>query len=101
MRMVAGHRETPAAAIAAVSRFIKPGGHVILHPVQEWSPAALAAACTPISIHHAVKRVVSSTEARNALATLCRMDTRKTPRRRFGVACPEACLPGIDRRSAK
>jgi len=86
MRMVAEHIETPQTAIAALSRFTRPGGCVILYTVQKWSPAALAAALTPMAVHHAVKRVLWSTEERDTFPTFYRMNTRKRLRGLFEAA---------------
>ena len=58
LRMVAEHIEHPAAAMAALSRLVRPGGLVVIYTVAKFSPASLVAAVTPMSFHHVAKRAL-------------------------------------------
>ena len=83
MRMVAEHIATPEATVAALAELLRSGGHVILYTVRKWSPAAVAAALTPMAVHHSVKRVLWDTAERDTFPTYYRMNTRATLRRLF------------------
>ena len=97
MRMVAEHIEAPEAAVAALSDMLRPGGRVVLYTVRKWSPAAVAAALTPMAVHHRVKRVLWDTAERDTFPTFYRMNTRDTLRRLFAACgCIEESFLRLD-----
>ncbi|HEX3653478.1 MAG TPA: class I SAM-dependent methyltransferase [Rhizomicrobium sp.] len=76
LRMVAEHITEPENTLNALARLAKPGGRVVIYTVSKWSPASLAAAATPMAIHHAAKRFLWKTETRDTFPTAYRMNTR-------------------------
>jgi SAM-dependent methyltransferase len=83
MRMVAEHIENPASTVAALGRLVAPNGHVIVYTVPKWSVAAVAAAITPMAVHHYAKRVLWGGEERDTFPTFYRMNTHRVLRGLF------------------
>jgi 2-polyprenyl-3-methyl-5-hydroxy-6-metoxy-1,4-benzoquinol methylase len=83
LRMVAEHVTDPAAAVCALARLAAPGGRVVIYTVNKWSPDALIAAATPMSVHHAVKSVLWGAEERDNFPTAYKMNTRAALRTLF------------------
>lgn len=77
MRMVAEHIEDPAAAVAALSRLIRPGGLAVIYTVTKFSPASLVAAVTPMPVHHVVKRILWGGSEEDTFPVVYRMNTRR------------------------
>lgn len=86
LRMVAEHIAHPRDAVAALARLAKPGGRVVVYTVWKWSPAAIAAAVTPMAVHHRLKKLLWNTAERDSFPTTYRMNTRGTLRRLFEAA---------------
>ena len=61
LRMVAEHIAHPRDAVAALARLAKPGGRVVVYTVWKWSPASIAAAVTPMAVHHRLKKLLWDT----------------------------------------
>jgi SAM-dependent methyltransferase len=76
-RMVAEHIQDPEGTLAALKRLTKPGGRVVIYTVWKWSPASIAAALTPMSIHHIAKRFLWRTEERDSFPVAYKMNTPK------------------------
>jgi SAM-dependent methyltransferase len=76
MRMVAEHVEDPAAAVAALSRLIRPGGLAVIYTVDKFSPVSRVAAATPMPVHHFAKRVLWGGSAQDTFPVAYRMNTR-------------------------
>ena len=85
MRMVAEHIEAPEATVAALGRLLKPEGRLVVYTVRKWSPAALAATVTPMSVHHWAKRLLWDTEERDTFPTFYRMNNRRKLRHLFAA----------------
>ena len=97
MRMVAEHIEQPSQTIAALYWLLKPGSRVIVYTVNRWSPTSIAAACTPIWIHHLVKKWLWDTEERDTFPTFYRMNTRRQLKREFERnGFQEECFERLD-----
>lgn len=77
LRMVAEHIADPTAAVAALGRLTRENGRVVIYTVSKWAPASLVAAATPLSVHHAVKRVLWGTSPKDTFPTVFRMNTRR------------------------
>lgn len=86
LRMVAEHITDPQAAVAALGRLTRPGGRVVIYTVSKWSPASIAAALTPMAVHHAVKRYLWEAAPEDTFPTAYRMNTRPALRRLFSAA---------------
>jgi SAM-dependent methyltransferase len=86
MRMVAEHIADPISLMQCLSRLVRPGGHVLLYTVARFSPAAVAAAVTPMAVHHGVKRLLWRSEQRDTFRVAYRMNTRGALRRLFTTA---------------
>lgn len=76
LRMVVEHIVNPEAAVAALARLCKPGGHVVIYTVDKWSPASMVAAATPMAFHHWMKRLLWQGEEKDTFPTEYRMNTR-------------------------
>lgn len=83
LRMVAEHITDPSSMIATLARLTKPGGQVVIYTVSKWAPASLAAAATPMWVHHAAKTLLWGTEERDTFPTAYKMNTRRTLRGLF------------------
>ena len=81
--MVAEHIRDPKSAVAALGRLTRSGGRVVIYTVNKWSPASLAAALTPMAVHHAAKRVLWGSLPEDTFPTIFRMNTRKQLHRLF------------------
>lgn len=77
-RMVAEHIDDPGATLRAIDRLTPAGGRVVIYTVSKWSPASLAAAATPMFVHHLVKKALWESAPRDTFPTAYRMNTRKT-----------------------
>ncbi|MBX9700551.1 MAG: class I SAM-dependent methyltransferase [Acetobacteraceae bacterium] len=86
LRMVAEHVTDPASAVAALARLCRPGGRVVVYTVSKWSPASMAAALTPMAVHHTAKRLLWETAPEDTFPTAYRMNTRTTLKRQFEAA---------------
>lgn len=86
LRMVAEHIQNPEKLVEQLSRLVKPGGRIVIYTVSKWSPVSLIAAATPMSVHHAVKRLFWRTSERDTFPTEYKMNTRRTLRRLFAGA---------------
>ncbi|HWB13955.1 MAG TPA: methyltransferase domain-containing protein [Pirellulales bacterium] len=86
LRMVAEHIVDPTKTLAALSRFSKPRGRVVIYTVNRWSPLALAAWLVPFRLHNPVKRVLWKTEPEDTFPVAYRLNTRATLSRRFADA---------------
>ena len=80
LRMVAEHIADPAAAGQALSRLVEPGGVVVVLTVNRWSPLTILSALTPLSLHHALKRVFWGSAEEDTFPVQYRMNTRKALR---------------------
>ena len=76
LRMVAEHITSPAAAVAAFSRLLKPNGRVVIYTVFRWSPVTLLSGSTPMWVHHLLKRVIWRTEEKDTFPVTYLMNTR-------------------------
>jgi 2-polyprenyl-3-methyl-5-hydroxy-6-metoxy-1,4-benzoquinol methylase len=83
LRMVAEHVTRPEAALAALARLTRPGGHVVVFTVNRWAPVALATWLVPFHLHHAVKSVLWRTQERDTFPVAYRMNTQGQIRRLF------------------
>ena len=83
LRMVAEHIRDPKSAVAALGRLTRSGGRVVIYTVSKWSPASLAAALTPMAVHHMAKRILWGGLPEDDFPTAYRMNTRKQLRRLF------------------
>src|SRR6202000_1313212 len=83
LRMVAEHVEAPETVAKQLALLLNPGGRIVIYTVSRHSPSVLAAAATPLWVHHAVKRVLWRTEERDTFPTVYRMNTRAALRRLF------------------
>jgi 2-polyprenyl-3-methyl-5-hydroxy-6-metoxy-1,4-benzoquinol methylase len=86
LRMVAEHIADPPTTVARLAALLAPGGRVVVYTVSRWSPSALVAACSPLSFHHAVKRVLWRVEAHDTFPTVYVMNTHAALRRLFTAA---------------
>jgi SAM-dependent methyltransferase len=86
LRMVVEHITDPEGAVASLDRLIRPGGRVVVYTVSKWSPAALAAALTPMAVHHAAKKALWMTAPEDTFPTAYRMNTRGRLARLFAAA---------------
>lgn len=80
MRMVAEHITEPGAAVDALARLTRPGGAVVIYTVSKWTPAAMAAAVTPLALHHIAKSVLWGADPKDTFPTVYRMNTRRVLR---------------------
>jgi SAM-dependent methyltransferase len=76
LRMVAEHISDPVSAVRALSRLTRVGGRVLVYTVSRWSVVSLAAALTPMAVHHYVKRLLWGSLEEDNFPTLYRMNTR-------------------------
>jgi 2-polyprenyl-3-methyl-5-hydroxy-6-metoxy-1,4-benzoquinol methylase len=83
LRMVAEHIRDPRAAVDAFSRLAKPGALVVVYTVWKWAPVSIVSALTPMSVHHAVKRFLWTSNERDTFPVEYRMNTRTTLQRLF------------------
>jgi len=83
LRMVAEHIQNPEKLVAQLFRLAKPGGRIVIYTVNKWSPVSLAAAATPMSVHHAVKRLLWRTSERDTFPIMYKMNTRRALHRLF------------------
>jgi len=74
--MVVEHVENPGLFVSSLKRLLRPGGRALVYTVYKYSPASVVAALTPMSVHHAVKRVLWGTEERDSFPVHYRMNTR-------------------------
>src|SRR5260370_19235869 len=74
--MGAQHFERPEAAVASLSRLVRPGGAVVVYTVNRWAPVPLATALVPFRLHHAFKRLLWSTEEKDTFPVAYIMNTR-------------------------
>jgi 2-polyprenyl-3-methyl-5-hydroxy-6-metoxy-1,4-benzoquinol methylase len=86
LRMVAEHIADPDAFGQALSRLVEPGGLVVVFTVNRWSPLTILSALTPLSVHHALKRVFWGTAEEDTFPVQYRMNTRKALRGVFKLA---------------
>lgn len=86
LRMVAEHIREPEKVVQQLARLVKPGGRIVIYTVSKWSPVSLVAAATPISVHHAVKRLFWKTSERDTFPTVYKMNTRRALHRLFAGA---------------
>ena len=97
LRMVAEHVTHPGLLVAKLQSLLAPGGKVVIYTVNHWSPSAIVASLTPMSVHHAVKRLLWQVEERDTFPTVYRMNARKTLRALFeGVGMTEALFVKLD-----
>ncbi len=69
----------------------------MIYTVNHWSPSAIVASLTPMSVHHAVKRLLWRVEERDTFPTVYRMNARGTLRALFeGVGMTEALFVKLD-----
>jgi SAM-dependent methyltransferase len=83
LRMVAEHIEAPQAVVKQLASLLLPGGQIVIYTVARYSPSVVVAANTPLSVHHAVKRLLWRTEERDTFPTVYRMNTRSKLKRLF------------------
>lgn len=83
LRMVAEHITEPEAAVAALARLTRPGGRVVIYTVSKWAPASLAAAATPMAVHHFAKKHLWGSQPEDTFPTAYRMNTRAALARLF------------------
>lgn len=83
LRMVAEHIEAPEAVVNQLVSLLLPGGRIVIYTVAGFSPSVIVAASTPLSVHHAVKRLLWRTEERDTFPTVYRMNTRSALTRLF------------------
>ena len=83
LRMVAEHIAEPKLLVRALSRLIKPRGHVVLYTPHRWSPVSIAASLIPNQWHHHVTRFLWNVDERDVFPTYYRMNTRRCLRRLF------------------
>jgi 2-polyprenyl-3-methyl-5-hydroxy-6-metoxy-1,4-benzoquinol methylase len=86
LRMVAEHIGNPAATVAALASFCKPGGRVVIYTVYKWSPVTVVSAAVPFQLHHVVKKVIWNTEEKDTFPTEYKMNTRRDLKRIFETA---------------
>ncbi len=85
LRMVAEHIANPDAAIAALGRLATDGGLVVVYTVHKWAPVSLAAAATPMWLHHLAKRLLWGANPSDTFPTVFKLNTRKRLARIFGA----------------
>jgi SAM-dependent methyltransferase len=83
MRMVAEHVTDPERVLRSLAKLTAAGSCVVVYTVNKWSPASIVAKHTPMSVHHAVKRVLWQTEERDTFPVAYKMNTRATLKRLF------------------
>jgi hypothetical protein len=84
LRMVAEHIENPGAAVAALSRLMKPNGVVVVYTINKWSPVSLVSWLTPHRLHHPIKHLLWKTDERDTFPVVYKLNTRNQLRRCFG-----------------
>jgi len=97
LRMVAEHVTDPEATVSRIVDLLRPGGRAIVYTVFKWSPAAVLARAVPFGAHHAIKRVLWSSEEKDTFPVAILMNTRATLDRLFGSrACVERLFLYLD-----
>lgn len=86
LRMVAEHITTPESALAALARLTAPEGRVVLLTVNKWSPASIAAALTPMSVHRRAKKLLWNAHEEDAFPVAYKMNTRGALKTLFETA---------------
>ena len=76
LRMVVEHITTPEAAVAALSRLSRTGTKILIYTVDKFSPVALAAAVTPLSVHVQMKQLLWQGSEKDTFPTAYLMNTR-------------------------
>ncbi len=77
LRMVAEHIANPDAAVAVLGRLATDGGLVVVYTVHKWAPVSLAAAATPMWLHHLAKRFLWGANPSDTFPTVFRLNTRR------------------------
>ncbi len=83
LRMVAEHVANPDAFVQKLAELAKPNGEVGLYTVYKWAPSSIAAALTPLSTHHKIKKILWGTEEKDTFPTKYKMNTRRVLREVF------------------
>jgi len=86
LRMVAEHIRNPVATVSALSGIAAPGGLVVIYTVWKWAPASIAAAATPMWVHHRAKKLLWNSEERDTFPVVYKMNTRRDLQRLFAAA---------------
>ncbi len=76
LRMVAEHVNQPRAVVAALSRLIAPGGHVVIYTPNRWAPITMLAAAIPDRWHSRFTRISDDRAEQDVFPTRYRMNTR-------------------------
>ena len=75
-RMVVEHVAAPEKFVAKLGQLVKPGGKTVVYTVNRWSPITVVSGCTPIGIHHFVKKMLWGTEEKDTFPVTYLMNTR-------------------------
>ena len=86
LRMVVEHVAAPAAMVGKLAELTKSGGRVVVYTPNKWSPVSFVTRAVPYRLHHAPKRWLWGTEARDTFPVQFKLNTRKTLRAFFQTA---------------
>jgi 2-polyprenyl-3-methyl-5-hydroxy-6-metoxy-1,4-benzoquinol methylase len=75
-RMVVEHVARPEQFVAKLSQLVRPGGRAVIYTVNKWAPMTILSGCTPIALHHAIKRLLWETEEKDTFPVEYLMNTR-------------------------
>jgi 2-polyprenyl-3-methyl-5-hydroxy-6-metoxy-1,4-benzoquinol methylase len=73
--MVAEHIVNPTSALRRVALLLKPGGQAVIYTPHKWAPMSIAATVMPFGLHHPLKRLLWSSEARDTFPTQYKLNT--------------------------
>jgi SAM-dependent methyltransferase len=83
LRMVVEHISNPHDAVAALERFVRPGGLAIVLTVNAWSPVTLASRLTPFWLHYPVKKLLWGGDEKDTFPVEYKMNTRRVLEKHF------------------
>lgn len=97
LRMVAEHISNPAVAVPAMTRFLRPGGRIVVYTVNRFAPLTMVSQLIPFQYHHRIKELVWGTEEQDTFPVEYRMNTRAELKQLFANAdCDEELFMYLD-----
>jgi 2-polyprenyl-3-methyl-5-hydroxy-6-metoxy-1,4-benzoquinol methylase len=85
-RMVAEHVAHPERFIAKLGQVLKPEGKAVIYTVNRWAPMTILSGCTPMPVHHFVKKRLWGAEEKDTFPVTYLMNTRSRLKALFAAA---------------